>query len=446
VGAPLSAPVTVEVSDARGQPVTGATVEFALTSAGDGAEIAPSTTTTDGEGRAQAHVLLGNKVGLQTGEARVLVDAAVSPRTSFSALAFAQAPANNPPMAGFDPHCDHLACQFTDGSTDSDGSVTAWAWSFGDGGTSNEREPGHSYAEAGTYTVTLSVTDDDGSSDESSTQVTVTASTPPSPNPNQSPQAEFQVNCQELRCTFTDQSNDDDGSIASWQWDFGEGSSSSERNPSHSYGQPGRYQVRLTVRDNNGASDSRTRQAEPQAPSPPPPPPPPENHPPHSEFEVHCSGLTCTFIDRSTDSDGVISAWRWNFGEGGSSIERNPSYTYGSPGRYEVLLTVTDEHGAADTRSHQAEPSAPPPPPANKPPSAEFRVHCDHQTCTFEDDSKDEDGTIVHWDWSFGDGEISNEQNPVHNYANRGKYDVTVTVTDNGGASATKTRRVHTEK
>jgi hypothetical protein len=107
VGAPLSAPVVVEVSDARGQPVDGATVEFVLTSAGDGAEIAPSTTTTDADGRAQAHVLLGSKVGLQTGEARVLLGAAVSPRTTFSALA--QAPANDPPRADFDWHCQDLA-------------------------------------------------------------------------------------------------------------------------------------------------------------------------------------------------------------------------------------------------------------------------------------------------------------------------------------------------
>jgi hypothetical protein len=105
--APLSAPVVVEVSDARGQPVDGATVEFVLTSAGDGAEIAPSTTTTDADGRAQAHVLLGSKVGLQTGEARVLLGAAVSPRTTFSALA--QAPANDPPRADFDWHCQDLA-------------------------------------------------------------------------------------------------------------------------------------------------------------------------------------------------------------------------------------------------------------------------------------------------------------------------------------------------
>lgn len=436
VGAPLSAPVIVEVTDAKGQPVEGVTVEFSLTSAGDGAEIAPSTATTDATGRAQAHILLGNKVGLQTGEARVLVDAAVSPRTSFSALALAQAPGNNPPVAGFDSHCDHLACQFTDGSTDSDGSVTGWAWRFGDGATSSERAPDHSYAEAGTYTVTLSVTDDEGASSESSTQVTVPASTP-SPDPNQSPQAEFQVNCQELRCTFTDQSNDPDGSIVSRQWDFGDGGSSSQRNPSHTYGQPGQYQVRLTVRDNDGASDSRTHQAEAQAP-----PPPPQNQPPHAEFEVHCSGLTCTFLDRSTDSDGAISAWRWNFGDGGSSSERNPSHTYGSPGQYQVLLTVTDDDGAADSRSHQAEPSAPPPPPANKPPSADFNVHCSHMTCTFEDDSKDDDGTIVRWDWSFGDGASSSEQNPVHSYANDGKYEVSLTVMDNGGATATKTRRV----
>jgi PKD repeat protein len=55
--------------------------------------------------------------------------------------------------------------------------------------------------------------------------------------------------------------------------------------------------------------------------------------------------------------------------------------------------------------------------------------------------SKDEDGTIVGWHWSFGDGLESNERNPVHTYADPGHYDVSLTVTDNNGATNTKTRR-----
>jgi len=68
-------------------------------------------------------------------------------------------------------------------------------------------------------------------------------------------------------------------------------------------------------------------------------------------------------------------------------------------------------------------------------------VHCDHLVCTFTDKSKDDDGTVSAWAWDFGDGETSTQQNPVHTYSDRGRYDVVLTVTDDDGASATKTRR-----
>ena len=81
-------------------------------------------------------------------------------------------------------------------------------------------------------------------------------------------------------------------------------------------------------------------------------------------------------------------------------------------------------------------------PAPNEPPHADFDVHCDKLTCDFEDKSKDDDGAIAGWHWSFGDGATSNEQNPVHTYAERGRYDVLLTVTDDRGATDTKDRRV----
>jgi len=360
MGQLLPAPIIVEVTDGRGQDVEGAAVEFVLTSAGPGAEIVPSTTTTDAKGRAQARMLLGGKVGLQVGEARVQVGGTPSPTTTFSALAGSVAP-------------------------------------------------------------------------------------PPPSQTNKSPQAEFGVSCQELTCTFTDGSSDSDGSVVSWRWDFGDGTTSGQRSPAHSYGTAAQYVVVLTVADNDGATNVKAHQAEPHAPSapPPPPPPPPANKPPQADFGVACRDLTCTFTDRSKDDDGSIVSWRWNFGDGSTSSERSPSHSYGTPGRYTVVLTVTDNGGAGASQSHEAQPSAPPPPPppANKPPQADFDVHCKHSTCTFADMSKDEDGTIVGWHWSFGDGVDSNERNPVHTYADPGHYDVSLSVTDNDGATSTKTRR-----
>ena len=346
MGELLSAPVVVRVTDAQGNPIEGATVEFELTSAGDGAEVEPSTRETDADGRAEAHVVLGDKVGLQTGEARVVTGTTTALKTSFTAIARTQDSDNSPPRADFNWHCEGLSCQFTDASTDDDGSVIDWAWQFGDGGASEQTEPVHVYAAPGTYEVTLTVVDDDGATNMSSTDVTVSAQSPP-PESNESPEAEFEVDCQELTCSFTDRSEDDDGELVSWVWDFGDGTSSSERSPNHSYGTAGRYTVTLTVRDNDGAGDNKSRTVEPKGPEP--------NKAPQAEFEVHCAGLTCAFVDKSKDDDGAVAGWQWNFGDGESSSERNPVHTYDNAGKYEVLLIVTDDDGDIDAKTHDAD-------------------------------------------------------------------------------------------
>jgi PKD repeat protein len=430
VGEPLGAPVVVEVTDADGGPVAGVSVGFALTSAGAGAEITPATAATNAQGRAQAHVLLGDKVGLQTGEAKVVGDGAEQPSTTFAALAESAGGGGTPPIAGFSWECDGLDCRFSDASSDN-GTITGRAWSFGDGSTSTARNPSHTYDGGGSYSVTLAVTDDEGSSDIATNQVRVTA---PSPS-NQAPHAEFSVSCTDLTCRFTDQSSDADGSVASRAWDFGDGATSTQKDPSHTYAAAGRYIVTLRATDDDGAGDSQDHPASPTAPAPDP------NDPPHAEFEVTCQDLRCAFVDRSDDGDGSVVGWAWDFGDGSTSSERNPSHTYAAAGRYTVLLVATDDDGAADTRAHDADPTAPPTD-TNEAPRADFDVHCDHQSCEFSDKSKDDDGAVVSWLWSFGDGVTSTEQKPTHTYAGRGHYDVVLTVTDDDGASASKTKRV----
>ena len=261
VGEMLANPLVVEVTDANGTPVEGATVAFALTSAGEGGEITPATTVTDSAGHAQATLLLGDKVGPQTGEARVVVQGTIIPRTMFTVLANAPTLGNRPPVADFNWHCDGLSCQFTDASRDDDGMVTGWSWQFGDGGGSGEAEPAHTYFGPGTYTVTLTVTDNDGATDQKTAHIDVTAPAPPSEQ-NKAPTADFDDHCHDLSCSFTDKSKDDDGSVVSWVWDFGDGTGSNQQNPTHSYEDEGHYDVTLTVTDDDGATNARTHHAD----------------------------------------------------------------------------------------------------------------------------------------------------------------------------------------
>lgn len=79
--------------------------------------------------------------------------------------------------------------------------------------------------------------------------------------------------------------------------------------------------------------------------------PPSENQPPVANFTYDRDGLTVTFTDASTDSDGSVVGWAWTFGDGGTSTEQNPTYTYAAGGTYSVSLTVTDNDGAKDTAS-----------------------------------------------------------------------------------------------
>jgi PKD repeat protein len=158
---------------------------------------------------------------------------------------------NAVPSADFTFSTDYLNVQFTDGSTDSDGSISSWAWTFGDGTNSSTQNPSHTYSNAGTYTVSLTVTDDSGDSDTVSKNVTVEEEAV-----NVAPDANFSFSTDDLSVQFTDQSSDADGSIVNWSWNFGNGSSSSSQNPSHTYSQAGSYTVTLTATDNNGESDS----------------------------------------------------------------------------------------------------------------------------------------------------------------------------------------------
>lgn len=153
----------------------------------------------------------------------------------------------------------------------------------------------------------------------------------------------------------------------------------------------------------------------------------PANVGPTASFSFVTSGLEVTFTDLSSDSDGLIVAWSWNFGDGNTSTEQNPVHTYATGDDYEVTLTVTDDNGASTSFSTTVA--------VNAAPTAAFSVEVDGLTITVTDESTDPEDSLASWDLDWGDGSphASGPGPWEHEYASADTYTVTLTVTDAGG-------------
>ncbi len=238
-----------------------------------------------------------------------------------------------------------LAVQFTgSGSTDNDGTITTFAWNFGDGGTSSTVNPQHTYNTAGSYSARLIVTDNQGAKDTAFVQVQALATDQP---PNAVATANPTSGIAPLAVQFTGSgSTVGNGSIAAYAWSFGDGSTASIANPQYTYNAAGIYSARLIVTDNQGAKDTAFVQIQVSGGI--------VNQPPNAVATASpTSGgvsLKVQFTGSgSTDTDGTISTYAWNFGDGGTSSATNPQRTYTAAGSYIARLIVTDNLGAKDT-------------------------------------------------------------------------------------------------
>jgi pseudomonalisin len=159
------------------------------------------------------------------------------------------------PTASFTDTTSGLTATFTNTSTDSGGTIGTYAWTFGDGSTSAVASPSHTYAAAGTYSVTETVTDSVSGKTSSSTQsVTVSSGAT-----GGTPTANFTDTTSGLTATFTNTSTDSGGTIGTYAWTFGDGSTSAVASPSHTYAAAGTYSVTETVTDSvDGKTSSKT--------------------------------------------------------------------------------------------------------------------------------------------------------------------------------------------
>ncbi|HVR76242.1 MAG TPA: PKD domain-containing protein, partial [Planctomycetota bacterium] len=311
--------------------------------------------------------------------------------------------------------CAPLAVDFSDQSTGND--ITSWSWDFGDGSTSGEEDPRHVYQSPGSYTVSLTVGNACGSDTEARPAIitvigSVTAAFTADPT----------AGCAPLTVDFSDQSQG--SGINSWSWDFGDGSTSSAKNPRHVYQSPGSYQVRLTAA-NDCASSTETKPAFITAQAAV-----------NADFQAAptsgCASLTVDFSDLST-GEGITS-WSWNFGDGNTSSDRNPRHVYQDPGSYTVTLIARSPCGSSTERKPAfitVEAGV----------SAAFVASpasgCSPLAVDFSDRSTGED--ITSWSWDFGNGNTSSDRNPRHVYQSPGSYTVSLTVR-NACGSDTETR------
>lgn len=233
-----------------------------------------------------------------------------STRTKFVTLT------TGPPVAAaFDYEVDPnnpLNVQFFDRST---GDPTSWSWEFGDGGTSAARNPMHTYPAGSTYTVKLTA-----SNAYSSGSVSRFVNTAPS-----APTADFDWDATGKTIQFVNKSTN----ATSLEWDFGDGTKSTETNPSHEYANAGSYPVTLTAKNAGGsATAGKIVQTDPI---------------PAANFTFKVEGVKVTFTDLSTNSP---TQWKWRFGNGILGYEQNPVHTYNRENHtYVVTLEATNASG-----------------------------------------------------------------------------------------------------
>jgi len=228
---------------------------------------------------------------------------------------------------------------------------------------------------------------------------------------------------------FTAEVADSDGIVESYSWDFGDGSTSDLKNPSHTFNNSGTYTVTLTVTDNGG--DKTTNSTEIYVL---------DNTPPTAFASASPSNgevpLIVSFIGFGNDTDGSIASYEWSFGDGSTSNQQNPTHTFTLPGIYSVQLTVTDDYDyqALDTISILVTEKENQPPTVS--PKANILSGVVPLEVRFTGEAYDSDGLIHSYKWDFQDGQTSGTKNPTHNFQAAGEYSVLFTVTDNNGASA----------
>ena len=313
------------------------------------------------------------------------------------------------PLSG----CSPLLVYFSDVST---GNPTQWKWDLGNGVTSFLKNPSATYFNPGTYTVKLVVSNASGQDSIIKKQfITV----------YQSPTTAFsfdkKTGCFPLPVNFTDQSAAGSGTVTAWQWDFGDGTVSTQQNPTHTYTAAGTFNVTLRVTNSNGCTQVLTKQGAITI-----------ANGVKAAFNFTDPGAcaapaSAQFTNESTGT-GLLQ-WQWDFGDGTGSTDQNPTHTYTRNGMYSIRLVALSAQGCTDTMlkkdifnigSAKADFSYP-------------AVVCVNEPVPLTNASLPLPLTAK---WDFGDGTFASDTNTKKRFSKPGTYTVTL-VSGFGGCSDT---------
>ncbi|WP_281268021.1 PKD domain-containing protein [Methanospirillum stamsii] len=290
------------------------------------------------------------------------------------------------------------------------GLVTSYDWDFGDGENSSDPNPVHVYQNPGIYQVSLRVSD--GNSNYKAELLN-----PIQVNP-QKLYADFSFLSIDKKKPFSFQfTNKSKGNYDKTSWDFGDGSVSENINDVHEYETPGKYQVTLKICDGKtGSSESVIKEVSTIS------------IPLNADFTHDKSeGQTPLSISFTNNSTGFITSYAWDFGDGSTSSEKNPTHIYENPGKYSVVLIISDGKDFSKSIKKSAIEVSPPGFSADF--SCEYSSKYAPIIASFAPQYSNPKAT---YHWKFGDGEDSFDQNPTHEYKKPGNYSVTLVISQAG--------------
>ena len=289
-------------------------------------------------------------------------------------------------------------------------------WTLGDGGISTEASPTYEYTDPGTYTVSITITSPIGCVSRDTFHDLIRVFDPPTPSFTTAYDS-----CEYGPVTFTQFSTPGESPIVLWEWLPDDGNIVADTNIVYQYDSAGTYFATLQITDSNGCVRTTDQRIDWY--------PAPIFQTSSDEYR-DCVPFTTQIVNESYPINGYFLLW--NLGDGYYSSDASPIHTYEEPGTYTLTLQVTSPTGCYEEQVFPDLVIAEPNPVAAFSISTEEPTNFD-PTVAFVDESID----AVSWEWDFGTGVTSTEQNPVYAYPDTGVYQVRLVVTHASGCTDT---------